>query len=150
MFTTARYFIKTAFGFFIIGLLTGLYIYGSRAFNWVVPYSLVNAHTHIILMGGVYMMILGVAVWFFPRPTKDDKKYRPIVVLWIYWIFTISTSARFVVEIMQGVSAQPGLQNVGFWLSVIQVMASVGLVISVWGRIRPVGRPLREKKGERF
>jgi len=84
MFSTARYFIKTALGFFIIGLLTGLYIYGGFAFDWVVSYSLINSHIHILLMGGVFMMILGVAVWFFPRPTKDDKKYRPIVVLWIY------------------------------------------------------------------
>ncbi|MCF7809045.1 MAG: hypothetical protein K9M49_03450 [Candidatus Marinimicrobia bacterium] len=150
MFTNARLFIKTAFIFFIIGILSGLYLYGAKAFQWPVPYTLVSAHTHVLLMGGVYMMILGVAVWFFPRPPKDDQKYNPVLVLWFYWIFTGATGGRFVIEIIQGIYKNPIWITAGFLSAVLQVIASVGLVYSVWGRIRAVGSKIRESKGERF
>ncbi len=150
MFSTARYFIKTAFFFFILGLLAGLYLYAAPIFSWVVPHTLVAAHTHVLLMGGMLMMILGVAVWFFPRPTKDDTKYKPGVILGLYWLFTASTLLRFGAEVISGFPGYQGLRLAGFIMSILQVGATVGLVYSIWGRIRPVGSQLREKKGEAF
>jgi len=150
MFTNARYFIKTAFAFFILGLLSGLYIYGARAFGWSIPFTLIQAHTHILLMGGVFMMILGVAVWFFPRAKKDDKRYNPDVIRISYYVFTLATLVRFVAEILQGFYPQGWASQMGFWCSVLQVVASITLVYSLWGRIRPVGSQIREKQGEKF
>lgn len=150
MHSTARYFIKTAFFFFILGLLAGLYLYAAQVFGWLAPPTLVVAHTHVLLMGGMLMMILGVAVWFFPRPTKDDTKYKPRVILWLYWLFTASTLLRFGAEVISGFPGYQGLRMAGFIMSVLQVGATVGLVYSIWGRIRPVGSQLREKKGEAF
>ena len=40
------------------------------------PYE-TSAHTHAILVGLVMMMILGVALWLFPRPEKQNVRYRP-------------------------------------------------------------------------
>ncbi len=150
MFTNARYFIKTAFGFFILGLISGLYIYGARAFGWAMPFTIIQAHTHVLLMGGVFMMILGVAVWFFPRAKKDDKNYNPNVILVSYYVFSLSTLLRFVVEILMGIYPQSAAVQVGFWCSVCQVVASIVLVFNLWGRIRPVGSQIREERGEKF
>ncbi len=150
MFTNARYFIKTAFGFFVLGLFSGLYIYGSRTFGWSMPFTLIQAHMHILLMGGVFMMILGVAVWFFPRARKDDKSYNPDVIRISYYVFTLATLVRFIVEILQGYYPQSLTTQAGFWCSSFQVMASVALIYSLWGRIRPVGSQIREKRGEKF
>ncbi len=150
MFSTARYFIKTAFFFFILGLLAGLYLYAAPIYSWVAPHTLVAAHTHVLLMGGMLMMILGVAVWFFPRPAKDDSKYKPGVILGLYWLFAASTLLRFVAEVISGFPGYQGLRLVGFIMSTLQVGATVGLVYSIWGRIRPVGSQRREKKGEAF
>lgn len=150
MFTNARYFIKTAFGFFVLGLLSGLYIYGARAFGWSMPYTLVQAHTHILLMGGVFMMILGVAVWFFPRAKKNDVRYDPDVIRLGYYVFTAATLIRFLAEIRLGYYPQGWASQVGFWCAVLQVLASIILVYSLWGRIRPVGSQIREERGEKF
>ena len=150
MFTNARLFIKTAFLFFIAGLLSGLYLYAAKLFAWPSPYTLASAHGHLLLMGGVYMMILGVAVWFFPRPRKDDRKYKPSWILAFYWLFTLSTSGRFVLEIVYGILRSSGLSIAAFVVTVIQTIAAVGLVYSIWDRIRPVGSQIREARGERF
>jgi len=150
MFTNARLFIKTAFGFFIVGLLSGLYLYAAKLFLWRIPYTLASAHAHLLLMGGVLMMILGVAVWFFPRARKDDTTYKPTWIYVFYWLFTLSTSGRFIFEIVYGLGTNPGWRMAGFICTIFQVFATIGLVYSVWGRIRPVGSQIRESKGERF
>lgn len=150
MFTTARYFIKTSFVFFAVGLGAGLYIYAANLFGWFVPTTLVSAHTHILLVGGVLMMILGVAVWFFPRPPKDNPKYNPTLVLMFYGLFTLATSLRFILEVLAGIYVLKAFFLGGFLASIFQVVAIVGLIYQIWGRIRPVGSQVREKKGERF
>src|ERR1035437_6511249 len=82
MFSTVRYFIKTSIIFLITGLLTGLYMSVSQnLFGKSYSMELVSAHTHIILFGTVMMMIMGVALWFFPRPEKEDTKYKPGLIL---------------------------------------------------------------------
>lgn len=71
MFSTVRYFIKTSLTFLILGLLTGVYMSLARnVFNWGFGDELISAHTHVVLVGSVMMMIMGVALWFFPRPRR--------------------------------------------------------------------------------
>ncbi len=96
------------------------------------------------------MMILDVAVWFFPRAKKDDKHYNPDIIRISYYLFSLSTLLRFIVEILQGYYPQSPATQVGFWCSVLQVIASIVLVYSLWGRIRPVGSQIREQRGEKF
>ncbi len=150
MFKTARYFIKTSYSFFILGLMTGIYIYGAKIFGWPLPYTLIQAHFHLLLMGGVFMMILGVGVWFFPRARKDDKKYNPDIVKASYYLFTFATLARFIAEVYQGLTTDGVADTLGFWFSSLQILASITIIYSIWGRIRPVGSQIREKRGEKF
>lgn len=150
MFSNARYYIKTAFGFFILGILAGLYLYSAMIFGWFIPSTLISAHTHVILMGGMLMMILGVAIWFFPRPQKDDSQYNPTAITILYWLFTTSTLFRFLVEVLAGIPNYDHFMTLAFIFAIIQVIATIGLIYSIWGRIRPVGSQLREKKGQRF
>jgi membrane associated rhomboid family serine protease len=78
MHSLVRRFLKTAIIFLVIGLLLGLWMMVERELGGHVsgPYA-VSAHTHAILVGFVMMMILGVALWLFPRPSKDDARYTP-------------------------------------------------------------------------
>jgi len=79
MFTTVRYFIKTSIVFLIIGILSGLFMSFSRyVFNSGYYPEIITAHTHIILAGSVLMMIMGVALWFFPVQKRMIKAGRVI------------------------------------------------------------------------
>ena len=40
-------------------------------------------------------LILGGALWLFPRAPKDDTRYRPERAEAAYWILLLSTAARF-------------------------------------------------------
>ena len=152
MFSTVRYFIKTSIVFLVIGLLTGLYMLFAKCYLNIWPHpELVSAHTHIILSGSVLMMIMGVALWFFPRPEKDDPLYKPELILSSYYLMTISTFARFISQVILSVIAYNEILK--FILIVSSLGQIVGMIIffiSMWGRIRSVGSHIREAKGERF
>lgn len=151
MFSTVRYFIKTSIIFLIIGILTGLYMSVSKyIFNAGYSQELISAHTHLILVGSVMMMIMGVALWFFPRAEKNDKKYNPDFILTSYWLMTIGTAARFIFQVIHNFIFSEYIRVLIAVSSVIQVIAMILFFYSMWGRIRPVGSQYREAKGEKF
>lgn len=151
MFTTVRYFIKTSVVFLFVGILTGLYMsFAKYIYQTGYTQELISAHTHIILVGSVMMMIMGVALWFFPRPEKADKKYNPDLILFIYWLMTISTGLRFVFQVIGSFYFIPWVNILIPIFSSLQVVALILFFYSIWGRIRPVGSQYREAKGEKF
>jgi len=151
MFSTVRYFIKTSIIFLIVGILSGLYMsYGKYVLNEGYSQEIASAHTHLILVGSVMMMIMGVALWFFPRPTKEDKRYNPELIRTTYWMMTISTAMRFVFQVWLGFEYLKWVSIGVSVFSAFQIIAIVLFFYSIWGRIRSVGSYKREKEGEKF
>ena len=152
MFSTVRYFVKTSIIFLLIGIITGLYLLIAQSYfdSWPHP-DLVSAHTHIILVGSFMMMIMGVALWFFPRPEKDDKLYKPDLILTTYFLITTSTLIRFVSQVISAFTLPNELLKLILTISAVgQVLGIIIFFISMWGRIRSVGSHIRESKGEKF
>jgi heme/copper-type cytochrome/quinol oxidase subunit 1 len=151
VYTLVRRFIKTGIGFLFAGLAVGAVLLVRRELlgRWPHPY-LVSAHAHAVLVGFVLFLILGVALWLFPRAEKGDARYHPGRIEASYWILTMATGARFLGELARAWSEARWLA----WLVVLGGLAQVlGLGIyfwAMWPRIRPVGSHLREAKGERF
>lgn len=152
MFSTVRYFIKTSIIFLVIGILTGFYMLAAKNyFNiWPNP-DLVSAHTHIILLGSVMMMIMGVALWFFPRPEKNDTLYKPEIISACYYVLTVSTIVRFITQVLSSaMETNEILKFLSLISSLGQVAGIILFFVSMWGRIRSVGSHIREAKGEKF
>jgi heme/copper-type cytochrome/quinol oxidase subunit 1 len=151
LFTTVRRFIKTAIAFLAIGLALGLYLVVQRDILGIWPHRhLVSAHAHAVLIGFVMFLILGVALWLFPRAEKDDQRYRPERIDAAYWILLVSTVSRFLAEAARAWFPLP-------WLGWVVVFGGAGQTLglglffwTMWTRIRPVGSHIREAKGERF
>ncbi len=151
MFTTVRYFVKTSIIFLIVGIFTGLYMsLNKHLFYTGFSPELISAHTHIILVGSIMMMIMGVALWFFPRAEKDDKKYNPDLILVTYWIMTISTALRFLFQVVGSFIELKYIETGISVFSTFQVLAIILFFYAMWGRIRGVGSQFREAKGEKF
>lgn len=151
VYTLVRRFIKTGIAFLFAGLALGVWMLVRRELlgEWPNPY-LVSAHAHAVLVGFVMFLILGVALWLFPRAAKDDKRYSPARVEAAYWILLLSTIGRFGGEAGRAWSDTDALA----WLVVLGGLGQVaGLTLyfwTMWTRIRPLGSQMREAKGERF
>lgn len=87
MFELARRYIKTSLIFAALSTLLGMHMIAMqrlgqpRVLKW-----LPTAHGHLFLVGFVTMMIMGVAIWMFPRP--KDARYSPILSKATYLLIT--------------------------------------------------------------
>ncbi|HEX6669290.1 MAG TPA: hypothetical protein VF061_07010 [Gemmatimonadales bacterium] len=139
-----RRYLKTAIGFLLFGVGLGVYMLARRELGgvWASPWW-TSAHTHAILVGFVMMMILGVALWMFPRPAKEDTHFDPRLAEAAYWCLTLGTAARVVGELLRPASEAAGLR----WTVVLGGAAqALGLILffwTMWSRIR--GRPEAER-----
>ena len=151
MHTNVRRFIKTGIAFLFGGLLIGAWMIVRRELMgaWPGPY-LASAHAHAVQLGFVMFLILGVALWLFPKPPAGDSRYRPQWISASYWTLTLATAARVIGEVTRS-EVDAG------WLRWLVVLTGLGQVLgfglyfwTMWPRIRSVGSHLREAKGERF
>ena len=151
MYSLVRRYLKTAIAFLGVGLGLGGWMMARRELAGVFPSPYeVSAHTHAIFVGFVMLMILGVALWLFPRPAKDDTRYRPRLAEAAYWLVTSGTAARIVGELLR-VQIDARWLRWAVLVSGIAQIAGIGLFFyTMWSRIRPVGSQAREASGERF
>lgn len=151
MFSTVRYFIKTSLVFLFVGITTGFSMTVVRHLaGWGLPPDLISAHAHVILVGSVMMMIMGVALWLFPKVTPEDTRYNPELIRVAYWIITIATAIRFGAQTTVAFIEARELRWLIAAASLFQVAAFGLYVFSMWGRIRAAGSALREAHGEKF
>jgi hypothetical protein len=151
MYSLVRRFIKTGIAFLTVGLLLGVWLLVGRELRDVYPdRHLVSAHVHAVFVGFSMFLILGVALWLFPRAAQGDTRYSPGRIEAAYWILATSTLARFIAEALRAWLDHPLLR----WIIVIGGLGQMaGLLFyfwTMWTRIRPVGSHLREAAGERF
>ena len=137
MTTLIRRYIKTSFIFLLVGLLLGAYIVvGQFVLDAHPPRLLITAHAHLLLVGFMLMMVMGVATWMFPRPARDNPRYRPELAEAVYWVMTASTAIRAGAEISVGLAGTLGLR----WLIALgglgQLAGTALFVLNMWWRVR--------------
>ena len=151
MHTLVRRYIKTAIVFLAVGLAIGTWMMIRRELfaKYPTPYE-ISAHTHAVFVGFVMELILGVALWLFPRPAKDDSHYRPELITAAYWLLTIATATRIAGELARPSVSSLALRVVVALSGVAQATAILLFFGTMWSRVRPLGSRSREEAGERF
>jgi len=135
-----RRYIKTSFVFLALGLLLGGWlIVGEFALGAYPPRLLITAHVHLLLVGFMLMIVMGVATWMFPRPARDDTRYRPELAETVYWVMTLSTAVRAAAEILAPFSGAPILRIVITLGGLGQLAGAALFVLNMWPRIRMPG-----------
>ena len=132
-----RRYIKTSFVFLLFGLLLGGYIITCQFVLDAHPSLLLTtAHAHLLLVGFMLMMVMGVATWMFPRPARDDSRYRPELAEAAYWIMTVATALRALAEVTVAAAGTLGLR----WLIALgglgQLAGAAVFVLNMWWRVR--------------
>jgi cbb3-type cytochrome oxidase subunit 1 len=137
-------YIKTSFLFLVAGLVLGGYILVAEfAVGRYPPRLFITAHVHLLLVGFMLMLVMGVATWMFPRPGRADARYRPALAEAIYWIMTIGTALRAISEVAAGVTDGAAVLRA---LIVVggsaQLVGALLFVVNMWWRVRmPVTPP---------
>jgi len=101
-----RLILRTSLVYFIIGIFIGFLMFlGYRVKSLEFIFYLREVHVHILLVGFVIQLIMGVALWFFPRKmpvniSEREKMYRveEIKGMILYVIFNLGTILRSLFE----------------------------------------------------
>ena len=138
-----RRYIKTSFVFLLAGLLIGAWISTAQfLLDRYPPRLLTTAHAHLLLVGFMLMIVMGVATWMFPRPARDDRRYRPELAEAVYWTMTAATVVRATSEIVGGLAPAPAWRLAIAAGGLGQLVATALFVVNMWARVRmPVAAP---------
>jgi hypothetical protein len=132
-----RRYIKTSFVFLAAGLVLGAYLLVSQFALGVYPSRLlVTAHVHLLLVGFMLMIVMGVATWMFPRPGRDEMRYRPGLAAVVYWLVTLSTAVRAAGEVLASTAGLPGLRLLILTGGLGQLAGALLFVANMWWRVR--------------
>ncbi|HSF06198.1 MAG TPA: cbb3-type cytochrome c oxidase subunit I [Methylomirabilota bacterium] len=132
-----RRYIKTSFVFLVLGLLLGGYILVAEFFLGSYPPRLVvTAHVHLLLVGFMLMIVMGVATWMFPRAAKPDGRYRPELAEAVYWIMACATVLRAVAEVTAGFSEAASFRLFIVMGGLGQLLGAALFVANMWWRVR--------------
>ncbi len=132
-----RRYVKTSFVFLLAGLGLGGYIIVAEFLSGRYPARLlITAHVHLLLVGFMLMMVMGVATWMFPRPAATDTRYRPQLAEAVYWIMTLATALRGAAEIWASLSPHPILRPLVVAGGLGQLLGAMLFVVNMWRRVR--------------
>ena len=132
-----RRYIKTSFVFLVAGLLLGGYILVAEFVAGAHPPRLfITAHVHLLLVGFMLMLVMGVATWMFPRPARDDARYRPELAEAVYWVMTAATALRAAAELGAGLGGAPLLRVLVAVGGLGQLAGAALFVANMWWRVR--------------
>jgi cbb3-type cytochrome oxidase subunit 1 len=140
-----RRYIKTSFVFLTLGLLLGGWIIvGEFVVGAYPPRLYVTAHVHLLLVGFMLMIVMGVATWMFPRAAREDTRYRPGLAEAVYWLMTLATALRAVAEILAAWSESRSLRLLIALGGLGQLAGAALFVVNMWRRVRmPAAAPPR-------
>jgi predicted membrane channel-forming protein YqfA (hemolysin III family) len=135
-----RRYVKTSFAFLLAGLLVGAYlIIAEFVLGVYPPRLLITTHAHLLLVGFMLMVVMGVATWMFPRPPRADLmvgRYRPELAEAVYWIVTMATALRAAAEILVAFRPSATGRVLVAAGGVGQVLGALVFVANMWSRVR--------------
>ncbi len=133
----ARWFIKTSLLWFGLALSTALAmalwpllgLHPSAAALW-------QPYLHMITVGWLTGLIIGVAFWLFPRAQGDDPRGRT----WLAWLAFWTLNPGLAVRVVAEPSLTWSHAEIWRWLLVVAaILQWVGLVsfaLYIWSRVR--------------
>lgn len=141
-----RLYVKTALACFALSMILGAGMVAARQLaGAAVPHSLIVVHTHLALVGGMLLMVMGVAFWMFPlnRDAFPETKgrWRPLLVQAVYGLVVGGLALRAVVEPLQAERTGGLLGGLLVLAAGLQVGGMLLFVVAILPRIRSVYTP---------
>lgn len=139
-------YLKTAFGLLLAGLALGGVMLARREWTgrWPDAYE-VTAHTHLLLAGFLLFLILGMALWLFPKPLPGRPARREGWFEAVYWLLLAGTLGRAGAEWLAAGRSGDALAGIIVAGGAAQLLAVALYVWAMWPRIRPTLRRLRAR-----
>ncbi len=135
--TLTRWFIKTALVCFVSALLLGA-VMQSRAAASAFPALALSwpGYLHMLMVGWITGLIMGVAFWLFPRPDRN----HPPPPEWLGWIAYSCLYTGLLLRLPAEPATALDPHSPLRWLlpasGLLQLVAAVAFARLIWPRVR--------------
>lgn len=143
MTTISRLFIKSGIVYFLAGIFL--------AFLAELPFIqtgtlLLPVYWHMLVIGWVTQVIMGVSIWMFPRKKRDQKKKENVLVWAAFWTLNTGLILRFISEPFLPLFRDNAIVTYSIILSsILQLTGVMCYIAEIWPRVQP--KKTRKKGG---
>ncbi len=132
-----RLFVKTALAYFIAALIAGVLVAARPVLGLpLLVAGLSPVYFHLLMVGWVTQLILGVAHWMFPKYSREEPRGYDWLTWTIYGLLNSGLLLRVIAEPARTVSDGP----VWGWLlalsALLQWLAGMAFVANLWPRVK--------------
>ncbi len=134
--TISRLFVKISLVWLALALVAGaIMTFGGAQFLPI----LLPTHVHMFVVGWVTHMIVGVALWLFPKASKANPRGAE----WLSWFALGGLSVGLLLRTVAEPARVFWPNDVWLWLlvvsAVLQWLGGMAFVINIWPRVK--GKP---------
>ncbi len=133
----SRTFIKAGLIYFVIGLTAGVIYLGQPVLHLSGSVGvLYPIYIHLLVVGWITQLIMGVVYWMFPKYAKDRPRGSDQLGWMVFWLLNAGLILRAVGEPLN--TLKPGW-NLGWVLAlsaILQLLAGWGFIVNTWGRVK--------------
>lgn len=140
-----RLFIKAGIIYFLLGIVLAFIAELPAVSTGVL---LLPVYWHMIVIGWITQIIMGVSIWMFPRKQRGKRKEETFAANAAFWCLNVGLLLRFFTE-----PFLPFFYN-DMWIvsviivsSVLQVAAIGFFIAEIWPRVR--AKPVRTKPAKK-
>lgn len=132
----SRLFLKFGLLYFVAAMLCGILM------AWFGAAALLPTYLHLFMVGWITQIIIGVALWLFPKWTKEQPRGRE----WMSWVALVTLNLglliRAVAEPLNTLGGaeyyqSPGVAAALISSGVLQWVGGMCFMLNIWGRIKP-------------
>lgn len=133
----SRTFIKAGLIYFIVGLTAGVLTVGQTVLNLPSAFGvLYPVYIHLLMVGWVMQLIIGVVYWMFPKYSKERPRGSDRLGWTVFGLLNAGLILRAIGEPLN--TLQPGW-HLGWTLAIsaiLQLVAGWAFILNTWGRVK--------------
>ncbi len=135
--TLSRWYIKTALVYLVAGLSAGLIAAAQAPLNLPLAWGAVRPATlHLFTVGWITQMIFGVAVWMFPRATRQRPRGNLPLAVSAYLLLNSGLVLRVIFEPLHALRSGQLAGSLLVVSAALQWMAGISFAAYVWARVK--------------
>jgi formate-dependent nitrite reductase membrane component NrfD len=139
-----RWFIKTGIIWFALGVTLALV---AELPNVQGSALLLPVYWHMLVIGWITQVIMGVSIWMFPRKKRNRKKESSSLATGAYFLLNGGLIIRFLSEPFLPLVTNSDIVPVVVIVSgILQVAAIMLFIAEIWPRVQPK-KKLKRKSG---
>ena len=137
--TLTRWYIKTALVYFVLALTAGLLMAAQDVWNFSLRYvSSYPVYIHLLVVGWLTLLILGVAYWMFPKYSRDLPRGSEALGWASYILLTVGLALRVISEPLND---QANVQGTVWGIllvvaALLQWLGGMAFIANTWARVK--------------